>query len=48
MKPYVWGVAGVWFLARGHDTLAIMKSQSFDTWDAAMAAAHELIAHEPS
>lgn len=48
MKPYVWGVAGVWFLAHGHDSLAIMRSRSFDTWQEAMDAAHALIAREPS
>lgn len=48
MKPYVWGLGGWWFLARGKDSLAILKSEEFDTWREAMDAAHALIAHEPS
>jgi hypothetical protein len=48
VKPYVWrGVAG-WYLSRGKSPVAYLKAEYHDTWDEAMAAAHALIAHEPS
>lgn len=50
MNPYVWkGDSGFfWYLARGKDSTAILKSESFNSWQEAMDAAHALIAREPS
>jgi hypothetical protein len=49
VKPYVWwGESGHWYLSMGKSPVGIIKSRQFDTWDDAMDAARNAIAHEPS